>query len=186
MAGSMAPRWPPGGPAGHTPAPSWPRTSGGGGRAEAPPRPPERAGRDHPGRFVAEHQRMGQLGVTDGAFAEPVQVRAAQTDRGDLAQGLARPRVGYRLVPDPDVTYPVQPRCLHAAQATRAAAPALVAAPGCPGPASAPVASASAQAAGAAGPVPASAAPATARASAPAGAVAARAPASARAAVGAG
>ena len=69
--------------------------------------------RDHPRALVAEHQRMREPGVADRALVPPVQVRAADADRGDPHQAHPRPRLRLGLVRHPQVAHRVQSRRAH-------------------------------------------------------------------------
>src|SRR5437764_1111335 len=116
-----------------TPSPTtWPRSPGArtaaGSRAAAAPRPagaapdrrvdrdpvaPPGAVLDHAGGLVAEHHRGRQGRVADLTLVPPVQVRAADADRGHPHQAHPRPGLRYRLLGQPDIARPVQPRGLH-------------------------------------------------------------------------
>src|SRR6202043_2138055 len=78
------------------------------------PFPAPRAVRDLARTLVPRHQRPGDLGVADGALGVPVQVRAADANRSDPHQALARRCFGRRLLPDPQVRGPVKSRRSHA------------------------------------------------------------------------
>ena len=69
---------------------------------------------DHAGGFVAEHQRGRQGRIADLALVPPVQVRAADADRGHPDQARPRPGLRDRLLAQPDIARSVQPRGLHA------------------------------------------------------------------------
>ena len=67
-----------------------------------------------PGELVTGHDRLPDRGIADAALEEPVQVRAADPDRGDChprPAGLWR-RLG-RLVLQPEVARSVQPGGQH-------------------------------------------------------------------------
>src|SRR5204863_9175809 len=68
---------------------------------------------DHAGGLVAEDHRGRQGRVTDAALVPPVQVRAADADRGHPHQAHSGPGLRYRLLGQPDIARSVQPRGLH-------------------------------------------------------------------------
>jgi hypothetical protein len=83
-------------------------------RIDRDPFPAPRAVRDLTRTLVPRNQRPGDLGVTDGAFGVPVQVRAADANRSNPHEALASRCFGRRLLPDPQVRSPVKSRRLHA------------------------------------------------------------------------
>src|SRR6202034_2769994 len=83
-------------------------------RIDRDPFPAPRAVRDLARTLVPRYQRPGDLGVADGAFGVPVQVRAADANRGNPHEALTSCCFGRRLLPDPQVRRPVKPRRSHA------------------------------------------------------------------------
>ena len=83
-------------------------------RIDRDPFPAPRAVRDHARTLVPRHQRPGELGVADAAFGVPVQVRAADANRGNPHEALASGCFGHRLLPDPQIRSPVKSRRSHA------------------------------------------------------------------------
>ena len=72
-----------------------------------------RAVHDHPGRLVAQHQRVIQRRVADAALVPPVQIRAADADGRDPHQALSRAGHRHRLVRHAQVSDRVQPGSPH-------------------------------------------------------------------------
>src|SRR6266568_2256344 len=68
---------------------------------------------DHAGRFMAEHQRFREGGVADAGLSPPVQVRAADADRGDPHQARPWSWHRHRLISQPEIAGAVQPCGLH-------------------------------------------------------------------------
>src|SRR5450756_2095580 len=83
-------------------------------RIDRDPFPAPRAVRDHARTLVPRHQGPGDLGVADGAFGVPVQVRTADANRGNPHEALASCCFRRRLLPDPQVRGPVKSRRSHA------------------------------------------------------------------------
>ena len=97
------------------------------GGIDGDPLPRPRSRGDHPGRLVTQDQRLAEAHPTDGALAEPVEVRAADPDGGDADERLARPRQRHRLVGEPGVTGAVEADDLHRAFGFAAPAASAVA-----------------------------------------------------------
>ncbi len=82
-------------------------------RVDGHPLTAPRAFLDHPGRFVAQHQRVIQGRVADPALVPPVQVRAADADGRDPDQALSGPGYRHRLVGQAQIRDRVQPGNPH-------------------------------------------------------------------------
>ena len=93
--------------------PARPAGPAGDGRIDGDPLAAPRPLGDHSRPLVPEHQRVREGGVADRALVPPVQVRAADPDRGDPHQAHPLARPGHWLIAHPQVAGRVESRRSH-------------------------------------------------------------------------
>jgi hypothetical protein len=67
----------------------------------------------HSRELVAQHERPRDGGLADRSLAEPMKVRAAESNRPDAHEGFARLRLRPLLFVQPQVSFPVEPQGTH-------------------------------------------------------------------------